>query len=435
MNGLNVDPKYAIGQMEHVRSIFDKTDGVQAHLFIQSFAPGEVTPQKANDLGLELAKAISHGKQYQVAIYTHNDTDHIHNHLILNAVDFETGLKYQQSFDVKRVRELSDSICKENGLSVIQEEQQKDKKPIAEIKAEENGDYIWKTDLRERIISALTERSSFDPKGFRKNLALEGVDVRYRGKGLSYSFIDFDGKKRISRGSKLGTPYDKKAVISQFRQNEQYNKEHDISPKAKQMIQTLTSKWHEWENRINEGIQLESAIRKELYELTPKLDNINKQITQLEQKPAYVKFNQLNKKREDELNHVEKRKQAFESTKNRQIFKKTETWLDLRHQENNLQKSTTLQELKQLKPEKEQISLKINQLVEQSIPLIKRKKSLQDTLQTNNNIRYRDYYRGHQRDIIRDIERWKIPEHEASVDRKAERIRQQRQEISQGLSL
>ena len=154
MDGLNVDPKYAIGQMEQVRQVFNKTDGVQAHVFIQSFAPGEVTPQQACDLGLELAKAISEDKQYQVAVYTHNDTNHIHNHLILNSVDFETGLKYQQSFDVKRVRDLSDTICKENGLSVIQE-QQVDKKPISEIKAEENGHYIWKNDLRERISCAL----------------------------------------------------------------------------------------------------------------------------------------------------------------------------------------------------------------------------------------------------------------------------------------
>ncbi len=262
MNGLNVDPKYAIGQMERVRSVFDKTDGVQAHLFIQSFAPGEVTPQQANDLGIELAKAISDGKNYQVAVYTHNDTNHVHNHLVLNSVDFETGLKYQQSFDVKRVRELSDSICKEHGLSVIQEEQQQDKKPIAEIKAEEKGDYIWKNDLRERILSALTENSSTSTREFKENLALEGVEVRYRGRGISYSFIDSDGKHRISRGSKLGAAYDKEAVRSHFKQN----REPKLSRTAQQQIERLTKEWQKWENNINQGITLENKIKEELRE-------------------------------------------------------------------------------------------------------------------------------------------------------------------------
>ena len=161
MNGLNVDPKYAIGQMEQVRHVFDKTDGVQAHLFIQSFAPGEVTPQQANDIGIEFAQAISEDKHYQVAVYTHNDTKHIHNHLVLNAVDFETGLKYQQSFDVKRVRELSDQICEKHDLSVIYYEQV-DRKPISEIKAKEKGHFIWKDELRERITLVLNDPHSVD---------------------------------------------------------------------------------------------------------------------------------------------------------------------------------------------------------------------------------------------------------------------------------
>lgn len=233
MNGLNVDPKYAIGQMEHVRHVYDKTDGVQAHLFIQSFAPGEVTPQQANDIGIELAQAISEDKHYQVAVYTHNDTKHIHNHLVLNAVDFETGLKYQQSFDVKRVRELSDHICEQHDLSVIYYEQA-DRKPISEIKAKEKGHFIWKDELRERITLVLNDPYSVDLESLKKRATDYDLDIRFRGKGVSYAFVDSNGKKRVSRGAKLGDNYNIDEIHSSLRYNktlaDQALKEFDLEP-------------------------------------------------------------------------------------------------------------------------------------------------------------------------------------------------------------
>src|SRR5699024_8839801 len=68
-------------------------DGIQAHHVIQSFKPDEVTPEKANQVGLELAEKLAPG--HEVAVYTHDDTDHIHNHIVINSVNFETGKKYQ----------------------------------------------------------------------------------------------------------------------------------------------------------------------------------------------------------------------------------------------------------------------------------------------------------------------------------------------------
>lgn len=270
MNGLNVDPKYAIGQMEQVRHVFDKTDGVQAHLFIQSFAPGEVTPQQANDIGIEFAQAISEDKHYQVAVYTHNDTKHIHNHLVLNAVDFETGLKYQQSFDVKRVRELSDQICEKHDLSVIYYEQV-DRKPISEIKAKEKGHFIWKDELRERITLVLNDPHSVDLESLKKRATDYDLDIRFRGKGVSYAFVDSNGKKRISRGAKLGDNYNIDEIHSSLRYNkslaDQALKEFDLEPinqeikdKEKQ-VSTLKKKieelqpsiklYRKWENHLH----------------------------------------------------------------------------------------------------------------------------------------------------------------------------------------
>lgn len=431
MNGLNVDPKYAIGQMERVRSVFDKTDGVQAHLFIQSFAPGEVTPQQANDLGIELAKAISDGKNYQVAVYTHNDTNHVHNHLVLNSVDFETGLKYQQSFDVKRVRELSDSICKEHGLSVIQEEQQQDKKPIAEIKAEEKGDYIWKNDLRERILSALTENSSIGTREFKENLALEGVEVRYRGRGISYSFIDSDGKHRISRGSKLGVAYDKEAVRSHFKQN----REPKLSQTAQQQIERLTKEWQKWENNINQGITLENKIKEELRELTPQYESLGNQIQQLKSNPVYVKFNQLTKQYHSELDQAKKGKEQFLNTKNRHIFKKAENFVEWRNKSSTLKQSTVQEEIEKLKPQKQKIDQNISLLNQKRSKIWNNISTLRETREKDLNIKYRNHYRGHQRKIAYEIKCWKSPGYEQDLKVREERLLAQRMEQSRGMSL
>lgn len=430
MNGLNVDPKYAIGQMERVRSVFDKTDGVQAHLFIQSFAPGEVTPQQANDLGIELAKAISDGKQYQVAVYTHSDTNHVHNHLILNAVDFETGVKYQQAFDVKRVRALSDSICKEHGLSVIQKQQQ-DKKPIAEIKAEEKGDYIWKNDLRERILSALTTDSSTGTREFKENLALDGVDVRYRGRGISYAFVDSDGKHRVSRGSKLGAAYDKEAVLSHFKQN----KEPKLSQTAQLKIDRLTKEWQKWENKINQGITLENEIVEELRELTPQYESLSNQIQQLKSNPIYVKFNQLTKQYQSELDQAEKGKEQFLNTKNRNIFKKAENFMEWRNKSSTLKQSTVQDEIEKLKPQKQKIDQNISVLNQACYKIWDSISTLRETRDKDLNIKYRNHYRGHQQKIAYEIECWKSPGYEQELKAREERIVSHRMKQSRGMSL
>src|SRR5699024_12497992 len=77
-NGYKIDIDYAKSQMKQTRELFSKNDGKQAHHVIQSFKPDEVTPEKANQVGLELAKKLA--PNHEVAVYTHDDTNHVHNH-------------------------------------------------------------------------------------------------------------------------------------------------------------------------------------------------------------------------------------------------------------------------------------------------------------------------------------------------------------------
>ena len=111
------------------RHAIDKGTNLGRHL-IQAFQPGEVTPEQTHEIGMELAREILGGR-YEFVLTTHTDRDHVHNHLIFNAVSFEAHKHYHSN---KRsyhfIRRTSDRICKEHGLSVIVPGQDKGKSYI-----------------------------------------------------------------------------------------------------------------------------------------------------------------------------------------------------------------------------------------------------------------------------------------------------------------
>jgi hypothetical protein len=116
---LNCRPSSAAQDMRHTKEQYGKTDGVQYYHIIQSFVPGEITPE----LALELARTFAreHLAGYEVVIGTHVDKHHIHSHIIFNSVSLDTGQKYHsnaQSY-YGQIRKLSDWLCREHGLSVI----------------------------------------------------------------------------------------------------------------------------------------------------------------------------------------------------------------------------------------------------------------------------------------------------------------------------
>src|SRR5699024_9210724 len=118
-DGYNLDIDYAKSQMKQTRELFSKNDGIQAHHVIQSFKPDEVTPEKANQVGLELDKKLAHN--HKVAVYTHDDTNHVHNHTVINSVNFATGQKYQAHGieAIERASSLSAEVCNCPDLPVV----------------------------------------------------------------------------------------------------------------------------------------------------------------------------------------------------------------------------------------------------------------------------------------------------------------------------
>lgn len=109
-------------QILETKARFNKLGGRLAYHMEQSFAEGEVTPELAHKIGVELARELF-GDRYEVVVATHVDTNCVHNHILLNSVSFVDGRKFHQpnSFYENHIRKVSDALCQKYGLSIIME--------------------------------------------------------------------------------------------------------------------------------------------------------------------------------------------------------------------------------------------------------------------------------------------------------------------------
>lgn len=119
VSGINCSAAFAYQEMTAVKRKYGERGKVIAYHGYQSFKTGEVTPEQAHEIGLETARRMW-GKDFQVLVTTHLNTDNLHNHFVVNSVSFRDGHKYRNSIEQHRdLREISDAICKERRLSVL----------------------------------------------------------------------------------------------------------------------------------------------------------------------------------------------------------------------------------------------------------------------------------------------------------------------------
>ena len=181
----------------------DKGTHLGRHL-IQSFAVGETTPEEAHQIGMELAQAVLGGK-YEFVLTTHVDKNHLHNHLIFNAVSFTDYKKYhsnKQSYHF--IRRTSDRLCKEHGLSVIVPGRDKGKS-YAEYTAEKQGT-SYKAKLKIAIDTLIPQVQDFEE--LIKRLQEMGYEIK-TGKYIS---CRAPGQERFTRLKTLGTAYSEEAI-------------------------------------------------------------------------------------------------------------------------------------------------------------------------------------------------------------------------------
>ena len=212
------DPGFAGYQFEDTLS---KSRGyaVKNHAYhlIQSFAPGEVTPEEAHKIGTELADRLLKGN-YSYVIATHNDRNHPHNHIIFCSVDNIEHKKYNAcKKSYYRIRHISDDLCKEHGLSVI-EPSVKRGKSYVEWKADKEGK-SWKTQMRKDIDEAIEISNSYDE--FIILIKDRGYAVKgdsFGENSLKYISFKAPGQQRFIRGSlrSLGKEYTREEILKRI---------------------------------------------------------------------------------------------------------------------------------------------------------------------------------------------------------------------------
>ena len=182
----------------------DKGNNLAFHL-IQSFAPGEVDYEKAHEIGKQLADAVTKG-QHEYVVTTHIDKGHIHNHIIFCAVNFVDHHKYNSN---KRsyygIRNMSDKLCRENGLSVVVPGKGSKGKSYAEYQAEKTGT-SWKGKLKTTVDALIPQVSSFEELLTRLQAA--GYEIK-PGKYVS---CRAPGQERFTRLKTLGADYTEEAI-------------------------------------------------------------------------------------------------------------------------------------------------------------------------------------------------------------------------------
>ena len=216
---------------------------------IQSFEIGEVTPELAHEIGKQFADEILGGK-YEYVLTTHIDKDHVHNHLIFNAVDF---MDYHAYKSYKRIyydmREVSDRLCKENGLSVIPPSQNKGMgyKEYTEAKRGTS----WKQKLKQTIDRLVITAKDYDD--FLRLMQEAGYEIK-TGKYISFRA---EGQERFTRSKTIGENYTEERIKERIAGRTPRRSRKQTAPKGisligdiQERIRLIDSKGYEYKAKL-----------------------------------------------------------------------------------------------------------------------------------------------------------------------------------------
>ena len=196
VSGVNCTPQNALQEMILTKKHFGKEQGILAFHGFQSFAEGEVTAEQAHQIGVKLAEELW-GDKYEVLVSTHLNTKHYHNHFVLNSVSFVDGIKYRNTVEnYAMMRALSDDLCREYGLSVLEE------KKCGKIDyTRYRNSFIQKSDYytttKEDVDFAIKQAYSY--KNFETILKKMGYTITIRANKISLCRPPYKRNIRIER--------------------------------------------------------------------------------------------------------------------------------------------------------------------------------------------------------------------------------------------
>ena len=278
--------KTSHNQFLNTRKLNNINGTILARHLIQSFLPNEVTPEKAHEIGKSLCKEILKD-QYEYVLSTHIDKNHIHNHIIFNNVSFVTGKCYQSNKKTyHKIRSISDKLCKENNLSVVDEFYEKYKKKF-KIKGKSYYEYShykkgtsWKSKLRFSIDKAIEKSNTWEE--FLKIIKRYGYDIKF-GKHIAFKHKD---KERFTRSKIIGEDYTEESLRKRIKESkikeliDTSNKRIKSSKSythwaRKENLKILSNTLLEMRNQnINSLFSLENTIKENIKKLQEIQNNI-----------------------------------------------------------------------------------------------------------------------------------------------------------------
>lgn len=353
ISGIDCNPKTAIDEMKATKELYNKKEGRQYKHYIQSFNPKDndkLSLEKAHDIGKKFIEETDKFKGYEVVMATHKDKDHIHNHFIINSVNFETGQKYQESKkDLEMLKEKSNQLSRENGLTIPKKSEEKGKiinfnqKKYKALKKHSEGNYkshlvVTAMAVNQAKIKATSKEefiNKMEEQGFKTNW-------KETRKHITFTNKETDKKTRLSNLEKTFKDNDltKENLIKQIELNKNKSKEwtrqelektRDATEKKILTIESAIEnvkkpmKNYHWQEQRIKDIQGEIKDRTNrkygLFEFKKKSNNQN-QINQLKNqlpkaKSQFAKEKINYEKAKKELKNLEEYKSEFQAELNK----------------------------------------------------------------------------------------------------------------------
>lgn len=212
----------AVEKFRNIQKLYGKTDGRICYHGYQSFKENEVTAEQAHEIGVKLAEKLW-GSRYYVVVATHLNTGHFHNHFIINSVSHIDGIKFHNTKeDYQLMRQESDRLCKQYGLSVIQQNEGKSKN-YSEWQADKEGKLTQRDTIRRDIDAAV--KASSVPQDFISIMKEMGYEFKIydsSGNELKRPSLKPPGAKGYFRFHTLGENYELNRIIERIYSNWKY---------------------------------------------------------------------------------------------------------------------------------------------------------------------------------------------------------------------
>lgn len=214
--GINCSVEFARDQFNATKIRFGKTGGNVAYHAYQSFREGEVTPDEAHAIGVQLARELW-GDRFQIVVATHVNTKCTHNHIVINSVSFKDGLKFHDCKDTYRqLKEASDRICLERGMSIVENPKGKGVNQYV-YKMEKAGMPTRYNIARQAIDEAVS--LSLNIEEFKYELRKRGYSYRFDPQRKYWTITPPGGRKPI-RIHKLGDDYSRESIERRIYDND-----------------------------------------------------------------------------------------------------------------------------------------------------------------------------------------------------------------------